>query len=323
MYNKIIGIIYGGYSSENHISKLSCNNIFNNLKDNYNNLFKVEISQERWVVYDKDNVSYPINKKEFSFVINSKLTKFDLIINIIHGSPGEDGEFAKYLKKLNILSNSLTPNLARLTQDKFNCNKKAKSIGVITPKNIRLKSNHNIKSIYDKIKFPCFVKPNSGGSSIGISKVTELKDLENAVNTAFKEDKVILIEEYIEGREFSVGIIEWKDKIKILPITEIKTQNIFFDYEAKYSGKSEEITPAKISNKLQNQLKSNILKIYKKFNLKGMVRCEFIVKNNKAYLLDINNIPGMTKKSIITKQLKIAKIPLKNYFDSVIQKYLK
>ena len=323
MYNKIIGIIYGGYSSENHISKLSCNNIFNNLKDNYNNLFKVEISQERWVVYDKDNVSYPINKKEFSFVINSKLTKFDLIINIIHGSPGEDGEFAKYLKKLNILSNSLTPNLARLTQDKFNCNKKAKSIGVITPKNIRLKSNHNIKSIYDKIKFPCFVKPNSGGSSIGISKVTELKDLENAVNTAFKEDKVILIEEYIEGREFSVGVIEWKDKIKILPITEIKTQNIFFDYEAKYSGKSEEITPAKISNKLQNQLKSNILKIYKKFNLKGMVRCEFIVKNNKAYLLDINNIPGMTKKSIITKKLKIAKIPLKNYFDSVIQKYLK
>lgn len=323
MYNKIIGIIYGGYSSENHISKLSCNNIFNNLKDNYNNLFKVEISQERWVVYDKDNVSYPINKKEFSFVINSKLTKFDLIINIIHGSPGEDGEFAKYLKKLNIQSNSLTPNLAQLTQDKFNCNKKAKSIGIITPKNIRLKSNNDLKSIYDKIKFPCFVKPNSGGSSIGISKVTELKDLENAINIAFKEDKVILIEEYIEGREFSVGVIEWKNKIKILPITEIKTQNIFFDYEAKYSGKSEEITPAKISNKLQNQLKSNILKIYKKFNLKGMVRCEFIVKNNKAYLLDINNIPGMTKKSIITKQLKIAKIPLKNYFDSVIQKHLK
>ena len=323
MYNKIIGIIYGGYSSENHISKLSCNNIFNVLKDNYENLFKVEISQDRWVVYDKDNVNYPINKKEFSFVINSKLTKFDLVINIIHGSPGEDGEFAKYLNKLNILSNSLTPHIARLTQDKFNCNKKAKSIGVITPKNIRLENNNDLKSIYYKIKFPCFVKPNSGGSSIGMSKVTELKDLENAVNIAFKEDNIILIEEYIEGREFSVGVIEWKNKIKILPITEIKTKNIFFDYEAKYNGKSEEITPAKISNKLENQLKSNVLKIYKKFNLKGMVRCEFIFKKNKAYLLDINNIPGMTKESIITKQLKIAKIPLNNYFDSVIQKHLK
>ncbi len=323
MYNKIIGIIYGGYSSENNISKLSCNNIFNVLKDNYKNLFKVEISQDRWVVYDKNNLSYPINKKEFSFVINSKITKFDLVINIIHGSPGENGEFAKYLNKLNIQNNSLTPHIAKLTQDKFNCNKKAKSIGVITPKNIRLKNNNDLKSIYDKIKFPCFVKPNSGGSSIGMSKVTELKNLENAVNIAFKEDDIILIEEYIKGREFSVGVIEWKNKIKILPITEIKTKNIFFDYEAKYNGKSEEITPAKISIKLESQLKSNILKIYKKFNLKGMIRCEFIFKNNKVYLLDINNIPGMTKESIITKQMKIAKIPLINYFNSVIKKHLK
>ena len=282
MYNKIIGIIYGGYSSENHISKLSCYNIFNNLKDSYNNLFKVEISQDRWVVYDKDNVGYPINKNEFSFVINSKLTKFDLVINMIHGSPGEDGEFAKYLNKLNIRNNSLTPDIARLTQDKFNCNKKAKSIGVITPKNIRLKSNHDIKSIYDKIKFPCFVKPNSGGSSIGISKVTELKDLENAVNIAFKEDEIILIEEFIEGREFSVGTIEWKNKLKILPITEIKTKNIFFDYEAKYNGKSDEITPAKISNKLNNQLKSNILKIY--------LKLKFLKKNGWLMTLRMSAI---------------------------------
>ena len=108
-----------------------------------------------------------------------------------------------------------------------------------------------------------------------------------------------------------------------MPITEIKTKNIFFDFEAKYNGKSEEITPAKISNKLHNQLKLNILKIYKEFNLKGIVRCEFIVKNNKSYLLDINNIPGMTKESIIIKQLKIAKIPLKNYYDTVIHKHLK
>ena len=323
MYNKIIGIIYGGYSSENQISKLSCNNIFNVLKDNYKNLFKVEISHDRWVVYDKNNVSYFINKKEFSFVINSKLKKFDLVINMIHGSPGEDGEFAKYLNKLNIHNNSLAPDIARLTQDKFNCNKKAKSIGINTPNNIKLENKNDLKLIYDKIKFPCFVKPNSGGSSIGVSKVNELNDLENAVNIAFKEDEIILIEEFIEGREFSVGAIEWKNKLKILPITEIKTKNIFFDFEAKYNGKSEEITPAEISNKLRNQLKSNILKIYKEFNLKGIVRCEFIVKNNKAYLLDINNIPGMTKESIIIKQLKIAKIPLKNYYDSVIHKHLK
>ena len=161
MYNKIIGIIYGGYSSENQISKLSCDNIFNVLKDNYKNLFKVEISHDRWVVYDKNNVSYFINKKEFSFVINSKLKKFDLVINMIHGSPGEDGEFTKYLNKLNIRNNSLTPDIARLTQDKFNCNMKAKSIGINTPSNIKLKNNNDLKLIYDKIKFPCFVKPNS------------------------------------------------------------------------------------------------------------------------------------------------------------------
>ena len=323
MYNKIIGIIYGGYSSENHISKLSCDNIFNVLKKKYKNLFKVEISQKEWVAYDTKNVNYSINKKEFTFIVNSKLIRFDLVLNMIHGSPGEDGDFAKYLNKLNILSNSLTPHIAKLTQNKFDCNKKAKSIGVNTPKNIKLKNNNDLKLIYDKIKFPCFVKPNSGGSSIGISKVTKLKNIENAVNIAFKEDNIVLIEECIEGREFSVGVIEWENKIKVLPITEIKTKNIFFDYEAKYHGKSEEITPAKISKKLQNQLKSNILNIYKKFNLYGMVRCELIVKNNKTYLLDINNIPGMTKESIITKQLKIAKIPIYNYFDSVIQKHLK
>ncbi len=323
MYNKIIGIIYGGYSSENYISKLSCNNIFNVLRKNYKNLFKVQISQKKWVAYDKEDISYSINKKEFSFVINSKLTKFDLVINMIHGSPGEDGEFARYLNKLNVVHNSLSPNIAKLTQNKFDCNKKAKRIGIHTPENIKLKNINDLKSIFDKVKFPCFVKPNSGGSSLGISKVTKIKDLENAVNTAFKEDNIILIEEYIEGREFSVGVIEWENKIKILPITEIKTKNTFFDYEAKYSGKSEEITPAKISKNLQNQLESEILKIYKRFNLKGIVRCEFIVRNNIAYLLDINNIPGMTQESIIPKQLKIAEISLIHYFNSIIQKHLK
>ena len=323
MYNKIIGIIYGGYSSENHISKLSCNNIFNVLKGNYKNLFKVEISKERWVVYDRDNISYSANKKNFSFIKNSNLIKFDLVINMIHGSPGENGEIAKYLNKLKIPHNSLPPQIAWLTQNKFECSKKAKSLGILTPKNIKLDNLKNLKSVFDKIKFPCFVKPNTGGSSLGISKVNEPRDLENAINIAFKEDNIILIEEYIEGREFSVGVIKWRGKIKILPITEIKTKNIFFDYYAKYNGESKEITPAKISNKLKTHIDSEILKIYKKFNLDGMVRCEFIVKDNKAYLLDINNIPGMTKVSIIIKQLKIAKISLNNYFNFIIQEHLK
>ena len=323
MYNKIIGIIYGGYSSENHISKLSWNNIFNVLKGNYKNLFKVEISKERWVVYDRDNISYSANKKNFSFIKNSNLIKFDLVINMIHGSPGENGEIAKYLNKLKIPHNSLPPQIAWLTQNKFECSKKAKSLGILTPKNIKLDNLKNLKSVFDKIKFPCFVKPNTGGSSLGISKVNEPRDLENAINIAFKEDNIILIEEYIEGREFSVGVIKWRGEIKILPITEIKTKNIFFDYYAKYNGESKEITPAKISNKLKTHIDSEILKIYKKFNLDGMVRCEFIVKDNKAYLLDINNIPGMTKVSIIIKQLKIAKISLNNYFNFIIQEHLK
>ena len=323
MYNKIIGIIYGGYSSENHISKLSCNNIFSVLKGNYKNLFKVEISKERWVVYDRDNISYSANKKNFSFIKNSNLIKFDLVINMIHGSPGENGEIAKYLNKLKIPHNSLPPQIAWLTQNKFECSKKAKSLGILTPKNIKLDNLKNLKSVFDKIKFPCFVKPNTGGSSLGISKVNEPRDLENAINIAFKEDNIILIEEYIEGREFSVGVIKWRGEIKILPITEIKTKNIFFDYYAKYNGESKEITPAKISNKLKTHIDSEILKIYKKFNLDGMVRCEFIVKDNKAYLLDINNIPGMTKASIIIKQLKIAKISLNNYFNFIIQEHLK
>ena len=318
---KNVVILMGGYSSEFDISVKSGEVVFNSLsKEEDLNLFQVIISKKNWKCIDSENSKLKIDKETFHIIRDGKVISIDLVLNTIHGVPGENGEIQLYLENLNIKQTSTGSKESRLTFNKDNCKNKVQKEGYLVPKSILVKKNDkiNIDNILSKVTLPLFVKPNSGGSSFGISRITEQKDIIKALEICFKEDKLALIEEEIKGREISVGVIKYNDMIISLPPTEIISHNDFFDYDAKYNGESDEITPAKIKVEHESTVKEIALDIYKKLNLKGFSRCDFILKDNKFYFLEVNTNPGLTKKSILPQQANAANISLKNLFRSLI-----
>jgi D-alanine-D-alanine ligase len=318
---KNVVILMGGYSSEFDISVKSGEVVFNSLsKEEDLNLFQVIISKKNWKCIDSENSKLKIDKETFHIIRDGKVISIDLVLNTIHGVPGENGEIQLYLENLNIKQTSTGSKESRLTFNKDNCKNKVQKEGYLVPKSILVKKNDkiNIDNILSKVTLPLFVKPNSGGSSFGISRITEQKDIIKALEICFKEDEQALIEEEIKGREISVGVIKYNDMIISLPPTEIISHNDFFDYDAKYNGESVEITPAKIKVEHESTVKEIALDIYKKLNLKGFSRCDFILKDNKFYFLEVNTNPGLTKKSILPQQANAANISLKNLFRSLI-----
>jgi len=318
---KNVVILMGGYSSEYDISVKSGEVVFNSLsKEEDLNLFQVIISKKNWKCIDSENSKLKIDKDTFHIIRDGKVISIDLVLNTIHGVPGENGEIQLYLENLNIKQTSTGSKESRLTFNKDNCKNKVQKEGYLVPKSILVKKNDkiNIDNILSKVTLPLFVKPNSGGSSFGISRITEQKDIIKALEICFKEDEQALIEEEIKGREISVGVIKYNDMIISLPPTEIISHNDFFDYDAKYNGESDEITPAKIKVEHESTVKEIALDIYKKLNLKGFSRCDFILKDNKFYFLEVNTNPGLTKKSILPQQANAANISLKNLFRSLI-----
>ena len=318
---KNIVILMGGYSSEYDISVKSGEVVFDTLsKEEDLNLFQVIISKNNWKCIDSENSKLKIDKDTFQIIRDNKVITIDLVLNTIHGVPGENGEIQLYLENLNINQTSTASKESRLTFDKDNCKNKVQKEGYLVPKSILVnkKDKINIDNILSKLRLPLFVKPNSGGSSFGISRITEKKDIIKALEICFKEDKQALIEEEIKGREISVGVIKYNDMIIALPPTEIISHNDFFDYNAKYNGESDEITPAKIKVEHESTVKEIALDIYKKLNLKGFSRCDFILRNNKFYFLEVNTNPGLTKESILPQQANAANISLKNLFRSLI-----
>jgi D-alanine-D-alanine ligase len=318
---KNVVILMGGYSSEFDISVKSGEVVFNSLsKEEDLNLFQVIISKKNWKCIDSENSKLKIDKETFHIIRDGKVISIDLVLNTIHGVPGENGEIQLYLENLNIKQTSTGSKESRLTFNKDNCKNKVQKEGYLVPKSILVKKNDkiNIDNILSKVTLPLFVKPNSGGSSFGISRITEQKDIIKALEICFKEDEQALIEEEIKGREISVGVIKYNDMIISLPPTEIISHNDFFDYDAKYNGESDEITPAKIKVEHESTVKEIALDIYKKLNLKGFSRCDFILKDNKFYFLEVNTNPGLTKKSILPQQANAANISLKNLFRSLI-----
>ena len=318
---KNIGILMGGYSSEYEISLASGNVVYDILKKNKKfNFYKIIISVDKWYHVDVDNSIYEIDKKNFTIIKNSKIINFDLIFNTIHGIPGENGEIQRYFDNLKIPQTSSKSDVARLTFNKNDCKNKLKKIKIISPKSLLLniKDEINIENILNKIKMPFFIKPNKGGSSYGISRIDKRKNIIKGIKKCFKEDNEALIEEEIIGREISVGVVNYKNKIIALPPTEIKSYNTFFDYEAKYKGESDEITPAKITKDEEIIIKKKSIKIYKFLKLNGFSRSDFILKNNIFYFLEINTNPGLTKESILPQQARAANINLYDLFNSVL-----
>jgi len=315
---KNIAILMGGYSNEYKISLKSGEVVYNTLKNLFN-CFKIHILKENWLYIDDNNREFLIDKKKFIIDENPEL-KFDCAFNAIHGSPGEDGILQEYFSKLNIPITGCGEFQSKLTFDKIKCLDYLKPYGIKSASSFTaLKGDKlNFNSIVDNVGLPCFVKASKSGSSYGISKVYRIEDFQSAIEIAFKEDNQILIESFIDGTEVSVGVISYQNDILALPITEIVSNNDFFDYNAKYNGESEEITPARISNEMSLKIKSIAKKIYNILEMKGFSRSEFIIKDDEIFLLEVNSVPGLTKESILPKQAIAAGIDLVDLFCNAI-----
>ena len=313
----------GGYSKEHEISLKSGNTVFNNIDTKFYNVYKLIINKIKWIIHTLEGESYPISKEKFTCLINDVEIKFDLVFNMIHGTPGEDGIIQKYFDKLKIPYTGPSSEIAQLTFNKNNSVEFARKINIKTAKSILINKDSNISfyNIEKDLGLPLFIKANNSGSSYGISKIYTIKDLEIAIKKSFKFDDEVLIEQFLDGKEVSVGVMYFKGKIKVFGITEIITSNDFFDYEAKYYGESEEITPAKL-NKIQKEKVEKITKeIYKKFRMRGFSRVDFIIIKNEPFFLEINSIPGMSDESIFPKQVVMNNISLKNLFSYMTVSY--
>jgi D-alanine-D-alanine ligase len=321
---KNIAIVMGGYSSEAEISLKSGEVVFNSLDTGKYALYKVYILKEKWVVL-KNNLEYQINKNDFSFLLDNQHIHFDCVFNAIHGDPGENGTLIAYFDMLGIKHTSAPFYQMALTFNKRDTLSVVKEYGIPTAISFYMHQRDDIvtDTIIKKVGLPCFVKPNRAGSSFGVSKVYKEENLKNAIEKAYEEDEEIIIESFLDGKEVSVGVIEYHNELIVLPITEIVSENDFFDYEAKYEGKSQEITPARLSQVEKEMVERQAMKVYQILNMKGFSRSEFIIVDGVPYFLEINTVPGMTEESLLPQQAKEASISLSELFDNAIQVALK
>lgn len=322
---KNIAIVMGGYSSEYKIS-LTSGSIVHQFLDKTKFLsFPIHIFKDKWAYVDGNNLEYPVDKNDFSITVEGKKIVFDCVFNAIHGTPGEDGLMQAYFQLIKMPQTSCDYYQAALTFNKRDLLSVLKPYGVQCATSYYLNAGDAIdtKAIVEKVGLPCFVKPNKSGSSFGISKVKTESELPQAIEIAYNEDTEIIIESFLEGTEVSVGVITWKGTATVLPITEIVSENDFFDYEAKYLGKSQEITPARISEEMTKKVGDIAKRVYQILKMKGFSRSEFIIVNNEPFMLEMNTIPGLTAESLIPQQAKAAGISLEDLFTNAINEVLK
>ena len=322
---KNIAIIMGGYSSEYQISLKSGNVVYQFLDKTKYTGFQIHILPEKWVYVDDNSNEFPIDKNDFSITVNGNKITFDAVFNAIHGTPGEDGLMQAYFELLKIPQSSCDYYQAALTFNKRDMLSVLKPYGIKCATSYYLNKGEYIdtQEIVAKVGLPCFVKPNKSGSSFGISKVKTEAELPIAIEIAYKEDNEIIIESFLDGTEVSVGVINYKGKVTVLPITEIVSDNDFFDYEAKYLGKSQEITPARIAPEIAEKVNAVAKKAYEILKMSGFSRSEFILVDGEPFMLEMNTIPGLTTESLIPQQAKEAGITLEDLFTNAIELALK
>jgi D-alanine-D-alanine ligase len=318
---KNIAIIMGGYSSEYKISLISGNVVYQFLDKTKYNGFRIHIFREKWVYVDDDEAEYPIDKNDFSTTVNGTKITFDCVFNAIHGTPGEDGLMQAYFELIGMPQSSCDYYQAALTFNKRDMLSVLKPYGIKTATSYYINKGDHIDTaeIVKKVGLPCFVKPNKSGSSFGISKVKTQAELPIAIEVAYQEDNEIIIESFLDGTEVSVGVINYEGKVTVLPITEIVSENDFFDYEAKYQGKSQEITPARISAEMTQKVSEAAQRAYEVLKMKGFSRSEFIFVDGEPHMLEMNTIPGLTTESLIPQQAKAAGISLEDLFTNAIE----
>ena len=317
---KNVAIIEGGYSHEKVISLQSAEMVYQNIDREKYNPIKVRIDEEGWFGFNGDEKN-EINRNDFSY----NGLKFDLAFIVIHGTPGEDGKLQAYFDMLGIPYTTCSHLAAAITFDKYICNQYLKTFGIKVAEAVLIRQNDviNGSEIIDKLGLPCFVKPNDGGSSFGITKVKTAVELEEAVKLALDHGTQAIIESFLEGREVTNGIYKNGEGIVSLPITEIVTTNDFFDFDAKYKGESDEITPADLTDDLIQKIKAVTKNIYEILDLEGIARADYILQEGVPYLIEINTVPGLSKESLIPQMADHQGIPLKKLFSEVMEFALK
>ena len=319
---KNIAVIAGGNSSEYYISLQSAETIAQAIDKEKYNVYTVQIRNKDWELTSDRFCGIPINKNDFSFNDNGQKIKFDCAYIAIHGTPGEDGKLQSYFDMIGLPYTSCNVLCSSLTFNKYFCNSYLKQRGIKAAKSVLIKKGEKINAgkILETTGLPCFVKPNEGGSSFGISKVKKEEDLLPAIEKAFEESPQVIIEQFVAGREITSGLVKIDGKEYIFPLTEIKSANEFFDYEAKYDAEeTQEITPAPIDEKLAEKCKNLSSQIYDYLNCSGIVRIDYILHDNEFNFLEINTVPGMSAASIVPKQIKEYGINMKDLLTDIIE----
>jgi D-alanine-D-alanine ligase len=324
--NKKIALITGGYSGEAVISYKSAQQMQSNIDTSKWDCYVIDIHPQGWFYLSAAGEKIMVDKNDFSITVDGSKITFDAVLVGLHGTPGEDGKLQGYFDCLKIPYTSCDAATSALTFNKRYTVAVAAFAGLFVAKSLHLFKNNPLtaEQVIAQLQLPVFVKPNNGGSSIGMSKVNKAEDLQPAIEKAFKEDDQVLIEEFIKGRELTIGVFKSKEQIIALPMTEIISKKEFFDYEAKYEGASEEVTPANIDESIANQIREAAKKAYEVFNCNGIVRIDFIYNeaNQQPYMLEINTVPGQSEASIVPQQVRAMGWTLKEFYSALIEEAL-
>lgn len=315
-----VAVVAGGYSDESVVSLKSCELIYASLNPEKYDRTRVRILKEGWYA-EIEGEKYPINKGDFSFEKNGKKITFDVVFNTIHGTPGEDGYLQAYFEMIGLAYNGCPFYQSALTFNKKDCIAVLSKYGIPHAKSIYINKGDQYvaKEILDQVGLPCFVKPNRSGSSLGISKVFKEEEFEAAMQKAFHEDKEVLVESFLDGTEVSVGVLNYKGETMVLGITEIVSHTEFFDYDAKYNGLSDEITPARLTPEVEQRVREVAAKAYKCINMSGFSRSEYIIVNGEPHFIEMNTLPGFSPASIFPQQAAYAGITLEDLMDNEIE----
>ncbi len=322
---KKIALVTGGFSGEAVISYKSAVTIGNNLDPDKFDVYKIDINLNGWFYKSADGRQIDVDKNDFSLQVDSEKIRFDAVFIGMHGTPGEDGKLQGYFDTLKIPYTSCDAATSAITFNKRYTVAVARMADVAVANSVHLFRNLRfpVSQLASRLRLPVFVKPNNGGSSIGMSKVERQEELDIAIEKAFKEDSQVLVEEMVKGREFTVGVFKTKGDIIVLPITEVRAHDdkSFFDFEAKYQGKSTETTPADLDEASANKIREEAKKIYQVFNCRGVVRIDFIYheETGSPYMLEINTIPGQSEASIIPQQVKVMGWSLKEFYTKLVE----
>lgn len=323
---KKIALVTGGYSRESVISYKSAETVQNNLDEERWEHYLIDIRTDGWFCRSPRGTEIPVDKNDFSVNLDGLTIRFDAALIILHGTPGEDGKLQGYFDCIGLPYTSCDAATSALTFNKRYTVAVAAFGGIRVARSLHIFRHSPMQpsSILERLHLPLFVKPNNGGSSIGMSKVNEATELAPALEKAFAEDDQLLVEEYIQGREFTIGVFRHGGKVVTLPMTEVITKKDFFDYEAKYLGASEEVTPAKVEAEVAGKISETAKRAYQIFNCRGVVRIDFIYDAEKGepFMLEINTVPGQSEASIVPQQVRAMGWSLKQFYSGLIDECL-